>query len=211
MASGRPKTMSAAANNLRLVSDSPDEPSSDLSAILDGCQRGDREMQRELYERCHRQVFRLAVRMVGRQDAADVCQLVFLKMFQSIDQYAGRANFTTWLYRIALNECLQHRRKRGRHPTVHLADYEPPDRQKPATQRLADHELLETALDRIDPELRSLFLLREVEELSYSELASVLDLPEGTIASRLNRARDQLHTILQSIDCDTKTRSPNQC
>ena len=191
--------MSAAANNLRLLNDSADEAIPDLSAVLDGCCRGDREMQRELYERCHQQVFRLAVRMVGRQDASDVCQLVFLKMFQSIDQFAGRSNFTTWLYRIAVNECLQHRRKRGSRPMVHLADYEPPDRHTPATERVADHELLEVALGRIEPELCSLFLLREVEELSYSELADVLHLSEGTVASRLNRARDQLHTVLETI------------
>ncbi len=124
---------------------------------------------------------------------------MYLKVFQSVEQFAGRSNFTTWLYRITVNECLQHRRRRGSHPAVHLADYEPPDPHKPATQRVADHELLEAALARIDPELHGLFLLREVEELSYSELANVMRLSEGTVASRLNRARQQLHKILEAM------------
>ncbi len=198
--------MSAVINHLQLMDDSPDEPPTALSEVIDGCLRGEPQMQRELYDRCHQQVFRLTVRMVGRQDAPDVCQLAFLKAFQSIEQFAGQASFTTWLYRIAVNECLQHRRKRGSHPAVRLTDYEPPDRHKPATERVADRELLEAALQRIDPELRVLFLLREVEELSYSELAHAVQLSEGTVASRLSRVRDQLHSILSEMTSDRAGR-----
>ncbi len=137
--------------------------------------------------------------MVGRQDAADVCQQIYLRVFESIHQFAGRSNLMTWLYRIAVNECLQFRRKRGSRPTVQLADYEPQDRAKSSTETTQQRELLATALGRIDAELRCIFLLRETDELSYAQIAEVLQVPEGTVASRLNRAREQLQEILIAI------------
>lgn len=180
----------------RLVGDSESEA---LSKAVAGCQLRDRQMQRELYELCHEKVYRLCVRMVGRQDAADVCQQTFLKVFQSIDGFAGRSSFMTWLFRIAVNECLQHRRKSSRGRAVNLADFEPPDRAPPATQRVHDRDLLETALARLEPELRCAFLLREVEELSYAQISEALQVPEGTVASRLNRARRELEQALSGL------------
>jgi len=176
-----------------------DDQSETLSAAIAGCQLRDRDMQRRLYELCHEKAYRLCARMVGRQDAADVCQQTFLKVFQSIGSFAGRSSFMTWLFRIAANECLQHRRRTSRARVVNLADIEPPDRAPPATQRIHDRELLEMALARLDPELRCVFLLREVEELSYTQIADAVDLPEGTVASRLSRAREQLQRILTAL------------
>jgi len=168
--------------------------------VIAGCRARDRSMQRELYDRCHDKAFRLCARMVGRQDAADVCQQTLLKVYQSIDQFKGRSQFMTWLFRIAVNECLQHRRKAIRGRTVNLADYEPPDRAAAATQRSQDRELLEVALSRLDPELRCAFLLREVEQLSYAQIAQTMQLPDGTVASRLSRARRRLLQILSGED-----------
>ena len=173
-----------------------DDQTEDLSAAIAGCRLHDRDMQRRLYELCHEKAYRLCLRMVGRHDAADVCQQTFLKVFQSIDGFAGRSSFMTWLFRIAVNECLQHRRKANRGRVVNLADIEPPDRAPPAIQRIHDRDLLEMALSRLDPELRCAFLLREVEELSYRQIAEVIQIPEGTVASRLNRARQQLQATL---------------
>jgi RNA polymerase sigma-70 factor (ECF subfamily) len=170
------------------------------AAMIDGCQQGDPAMQRQLYDRSHQQLFRLAVRMVGRQDASDVCQQAYLKIFSSIRQFAGRSNLMTWLYRITVNECLQHRRNRASRPTLHLAEFEPRDTKQHPIDRAEQRELLEKALERIDPELRCVFLLREVDQLSYSQISQVTDLPEGTVASRLSRAREQLQEILAALD-----------
>jgi RNA polymerase sigma-70 factor (ECF subfamily) len=143
-------------------------------------------------------VYRLAVRMVGTQDAADVAQQTFLQAFWRLDQFDGQSKFETWLYRLTVNESLQHLRKRRRwtQPTL---DYEPaddsPGRDKSAEQK----ELLEQALARLDPELRSIFLLRESEDLSYREIAEALEIPEGTVGSRLNRARRELQEHLISL------------
>lgn len=168
-----------------------------LAAVVTACLSGDLAAHRQLYDACHENVYRLAVRMVGLQDAADVTQQVFLQAFRSIHQFQGGSRFETWLYRLAVNESLQHlrRNRRWRH---HELDREPMDE----TQHGDDaerKELLEQALARIDPELRAIFLLREVEELSYHEIAEALDIPEGTVGSRLNRARRELRRHLSEL------------
>lgn len=137
-------------------------------------------------------------RMVGLDDAADVTQQVFLRVLQIIGQFTGRSRFKTWLYRVAVNEALQHLRRRGRKSAAPL-EHEPPDRSPAHTRQSEESELLECALMRLDPELRSLFLLREVEQLSYREIASVLQINEGTVGSRLNRARELLQQHLVEL------------
>ncbi|MEO8498749.1 MAG: sigma-70 family RNA polymerase sigma factor [Planctomycetota bacterium] len=164
---------------------------------MTACQNGDRAAHRQLYDSCHQNVFRLAVRMVGLQDAADVMQQVFLQAYRSIGQFNGRSRFETWLYRLAVNESLQHlrRNRRWRH---HELDWEPMDETHQGDEA-EQKEVLDQALARIDPELRSTFLLREVEGLSYQELAEALQIPAGTVGSRLNRARRELQRHLSDL------------
>ena len=138
------------------------------------------------------------VRIVGEQDAADVAQQAFLQMFRKLDQFNGQARFETWLYRLAVNESLQHLRRRRRW-TAQPIEKEPVDRGHDDEARSEERELLEMALGQLDPELKSIFLLREIEELSYREIAQVLDVPEGTVGSRLNRARRELQRHLTNL------------
>ena len=168
-----------------------------LFELVEAYQRGDRAAGRQLYDSCQRAVFRLAVRMVGLQDAADVTQQVFFNAFRCLSQFSGRSRFETWLYRLAVNESLQHLRRHQR-SRYHALDWEPMDESQHGddTER---NELLEQALARIDPELRSIFLLREVEGLSYHNIAEALQIPEGTVGSRLNRARRELRQILSDL------------
>ena len=83
---------------------------SGLDAIVASCRKGDSVAQRALYERFHRSVYGLAVRFVGRTEAADLTQEIFLRVFAGLDSFQGTACFSTWLYRVAINECLRHRR-----------------------------------------------------------------------------------------------------
>jgi RNA polymerase sigma-70 factor (ECF subfamily) len=170
----------------------------DLAEVLEGCRAGQREAQQRLYERCRQRVYRLMVRMAGIQDAADVTQQVFLQVFRKLDQFAGLSKFDTWLYRLAVNEALQHLRKRHRWKFQTLSR-EPVSDQSPTGQRHEHKELLDHALSRLEPELRSIFVLRSVEELSYREIAEALDIPEGTVGSRLNRARSELQKYLVEL------------
>jgi DNA-directed RNA polymerase specialized sigma24 family protein len=91
-----------------------------LEQIVAACQCGDRAAQRELYEHCNPRVFRLAVRMVGAQEASDLTQQVFLRVYHSIHQFTGRSGFETWLYRLAVNECLQFLRHAKRNVSTTL-------------------------------------------------------------------------------------------
>lgn len=166
--------------------------------IVAGCQLNDRNAQRQLYERFGQKVYGLMVRMAGADDATDLTQQVFLHVFKTIGQFAAQARFDTWLYRVATNEALQHLRRRQRHPTAALTE-EPSDGRPDRTRTLELRELLDLALQRVDPQLRSLFLLRELEELSYREIADVLGIPEGTVGSRLNRARSELRKHLIAL------------
>jgi RNA polymerase sigma-70 factor (ECF subfamily) len=162
-----------------------------VTEMIAGCRLGDRDAQRRLYESFHRGIYRLLVRMVGIDAAPDVTQQVFLQVFRAIDKYSGRGRFERWLYRVAVNEAFQYlRRKRRRQH--HSLVYEPTDESARGDESTERKELMEQALARLDPALRSICLLREIDELSYREIAETLDIPEGTVGSRLNRARREL-------------------
>lgn len=195
----RRNPFSAASNRAVRGSDIwPGMEDNNLPQIVAACRQGDCIAQRDLYERCGPRVFRLVVRMVGIQEASDVTQQVFLQTYRKIGQFRGRSCFNTWLYRLAINECLQFRR-RGKRRLYAMADDEPADRSAGPMAQAQDRELLDLALERLDCELRSIFLLREIEGLAYRELAEVLKISEGTVASRLNRARAQLKENLHEL------------
>ena len=149
-------------------------------------------------------LYGLVVRMVGDQDAADVLQQVFLQVFVKIGQFAGRARVETWIYRIAINECLQFRRRTARAHCDMPAD-EPIDPAAPHTTRTAQQELMERALEQLTPELRAVFVLREIEGLAYREIAAALQIEQGTVGSRLNQARAQLRKRLIELGWDPTT------
>ncbi len=170
-------------------------PTSSVVNVVSACQQGDRHAQRALYDEFHRQVYRLVTRMVGRDDADDLSQQIFLQVFQKIGQFHGRSQFSTWLYRLATNECLQHLRSRAKKAEVTLA-HQALDASSFKSPLLDNSELLQTALNCLEPDLRNIFLLREIEKLNYRELSETLQISEGTVASRLNRARMQLRQHL---------------
>lgn len=171
------------------------DESDEIAQIVEACQQGDRAAQRHLYEVSHQNVYRLMDRMVGPQDAPDVTQQVFLQVFRKIGQFSGRSQFGTWIYRVAVNEALQHIRRSKRY-RLRMLEQEPMDRSPHSQESFDDKELLEQALAMLDPGLRSIFLLREVEGLTYREIAEALKIAEGTVGSRLNRARRELREHL---------------
>jgi len=174
------------------------ETDSDASLVTRG-QAGDRDAHRQLYELYGPKVFRLMVRMVGSQDAVDLTQQVFLQVYRKMHQFAGNSKFGTWLYRVAVNEALQYRRRQQNRPVTQPLLSDVPSRKK-GGEAFEARESLEFALAAIEPELREIFLLREVEQLSYDTLAEVLEMPAGTVASRLNRARRELKAALEPLD-----------
>lgn len=156
--------------------------------LLEACRCGNRDAQRQLYQQHCDSVYRLMFRMAGSSHADDLTQQVFLAIFQRLEKFQGRSLFSSWLYRVASNEALQflRRKRRATHQSIVV---DPADPMPDAEDQLDQHDLLEYALGRLTPELRAIFLLRESEGLSYYEIAMAMDIAEGTVASRLNRAR----------------------
>jgi RNA polymerase sigma-70 factor (ECF subfamily) len=169
-----------------------------LARVLAGCRQCRPESQRELVMQTQDRVFRTVFRLVGLEDADDVSQQVYLQVFRQLDQFDGRSQFRTWLYRITINEALQHLRRRKGMRTETLAA-EPQDQGSNHCHREENRELLSVALSEIDPQLRSIFLLREAEGLTYEQIAKAVGIPMGTVASRLSRAREELQARLRML------------
>jgi RNA polymerase sigma-70 factor (ECF subfamily) len=134
--------------------------------------------------------------MVGQQDADDLTQQTFVRAFTKLDQFSGDSKFETWLYRLATNEALQHLRREKHRRTKELI-VEPAMQ---ATDHVEQDErvaMVRQALDQLDPELRVIFTLKEESGLSYQDIAATLGIPEGTVGSRLNRARRELRRLIE--------------
>ena len=174
-----------------------------------------REGAEEAYERLivlyQQPVYNLVHRlMTDPSDACDVVQEVFLKIFRNIRLFRGNSSLKTWIYRIAVNEAYNHRRWFSRHQGQEVGigrddnsksfenTFSDPGR-SPFDLTL-DHEkraLIEEALDKLNPNFRAAVILRDVEDLSYEEIAVVLDVSLGTVKSRILRGREALRKILE--------------
>ncbi len=159
------------------------------------CREGDRMAQQSLYDMCQPLVSRVTAKIVGQQDAPDVTQNVFLQVFRKLNSFEGNARFETWLYRLTVNAALQHLRKLNRRKVESLVE-EPMSRNPTDEQSHAQRELLDEALQRLSPDLRVIFILKEVESKPYEEISTIANIPAGTVGSRLTRARQELRRHL---------------
>ncbi len=166
------------------------------SELVARCQQRDREAQRVLYVRTSDRIYRLLVRMTGSHDTAfDLAQETYLRAFARISQFDGRASVATWLYRIAVTEALQFLR-RAKRVRGDLAGNESDASIESATEQ-SDRKLdLGDALAALDPTDRSVLLLRYQQGLDYRVIAEIVGCAEGTVASRLSRARERLRRCL---------------
>jgi len=167
--------------------------------IIKRASAGERAAQRELYEHFRDRTYRLVRRIVGDSDADDVTQDCFLKVFAKLQSFRFESQFSTWLHRLAVNESLQHIRSRSRRKENCRPIFDEDLGQVDGVASMENAELLETALSRIEPELRIVFELKEVDELPYSQIAEIVGIPEGTVGSRLNRARTELRDHLTQL------------
>jgi RNA polymerase sigma-70 factor (ECF subfamily) len=168
-------------------------------------QRGDTNAFEILVRRHEKTIFNLVYRMLGDYDeAAETSQEVFLSAYRAIDRFRGDANFSTWLYRIALNHTSTRRRSLNRHQqrSVAIEDTEPVrDPQPGPAETLEKKELRERvqkALNSLEPDDATLILLRDMQDIPYDEVARLLEIPVGTVKSRLHRARQALKSQLAS-------------
>lgn len=175
------------------------------AATIRAAQRGDREAFDRLVEAHYRSVYNTAYRMLGTSSAAaDATQTVFLRVFEALSSFRGDASFSTWLYRITMNVCLDELRRRKHQPLSLTEDDEdgetvgerdlPDDSAQPArtAEQRELQRLVHAALSRLPEDFRTIVVLYDLRGLSYQEIAEVLDIPLGTVKSRLNRARQAL-------------------
>lgn len=154
-------------------------------------------------------VYSLALRMVGNEeDARDMAQEAFIRAFNSLASFRGESKFSVWLYRLTSNICIDFLRGRAKRRTVSLnwededgeeGELEIPDERFSPEARLERTELRESVrrgLDSLSPEYREILLLREINGLSYDEISRALSLEEGTVKSRIFRARKKLSEFL---------------
>jgi RNA polymerase sigma-70 factor (ECF subfamily) len=170
--------------------------------VVEACRRGDRDAFRALYDAYKDKVYSIALYFFHRdeQAAADVTQQVFLKLMTGIGQYRGEAQFSTWLYRLVMNVCLDRSRRAKAAPQT--MDPVALDRRPAAGSHEDDFERrqmagrIQAAVSSLSPKMRAAVLLRYFDDLSYAEMAAVLGCSIGTVASRLNRAHDLLAAAL---------------
>ena len=185
---------------------------SDLSdaELVSQAQRGNAEAFGQLVLKYQDRVFNTMYRMChNHADAMDLTQTAFVRAFEAIDRFAAKANFYTWIYRIAVNGLISQRRAEKRRPrlALHVGNEDgfasdPPAPAEADPVRRADNSeqcvRVSAALAQVDEEFRLAVLLRDVEGLDYQTISEILDAPVGTVKSRIHRGRLMLRDLLAS-------------
>jgi RNA polymerase sigma-70 factor (ECF subfamily) len=186
-----------------------------VNALVRRCVSGDAAAWQEIVQQYHRRIYNICYRFSGSpDDASDLAQEVFIKMYRTLSTYdTTRASFMTWVTTVTRNLLVDHFRK-GKYDRVTdsldatpgnqedgltLAEQLEDQNPNPET-RLRSQEIQKSvheALKRLSPELREAVILRDLQDLDYKDIAKVLNVPEGTVKSRINRGRTELARVLQ--------------
>jgi len=178
------------------------------------CQTGDSDAFNDLVTRYRNRVFTMIYGMVrNEQEAWDLAQESFLRVWRSIHRFNGQSSFYTWLYRVVTNVTIDALRRKGVHGEVEFDDQIAPGNVDPASRttpsaaplphsKLDQKEIrqrIDEAIDKLSPGQRAVIVMRELEDLSYHEIAEILDCSIGTVMSRLFYARKKLQTLLRDV------------
>lgn len=193
------------------MSEAPHQQRISDEALVAACRRGEAAAFGRLVTRYQDRVYNLILRMVGHgEDARELTQDAFLHALQSLTRFKGESRFYTWLFRIAVNAALSHRRRTARAGFLSLQqlkdetgiepDLPRPDRHDedgPADcQRNEVRRLVAEALETLDPDARAIVVLKDIEGCDYQQIGAILQIPLGTVKSRLHRARMELKARL---------------
>ena len=186
-----------------------------VNALVRRCVSGDAAAWQEIVQQFHRRIYNICYRFSGSaEDAADLSQEVFIKMYRTLGTFdTSRASFMTWVTTVTRNLLVDHFRKGKYDRITDSLDATPGNQEDGLT--LADQledgaaspearmrsqetqKLVHEALKRLSPELREAVILRDLQDLDYKDIAKVLNVPEGTVKSRINRGRTELARLLQ--------------
>ena len=187
-------------------------------ALVERCLAGDQAAWDQIVRQHWRKVFNLAYKFVGRHDEAeDLTQDIFLKIFKALHTFDRRANFQTWLISISRNLCIDHYRSVRKERETMARDVDasqlaPVSRERGPHSQLEQTDLknlVKLALAELPPALRQAVVLRDLQEFSYQEIADQLGLPEGTVKSRINRGRLELARQLRRLQSHGSARRPS--
>jgi RNA polymerase sigma-70 factor (ECF subfamily) len=173
--------------------------------LISRCQQGDQDALKEIFNQYHKKVYRIAHGVVRqREEALDIVQEVFIKLFRSIHQFRGKSKFYTYLYRMTMNTSIDHTRKMKKVPPLSIDEeegFQLSDDAERRPDRILDHKELEEkvkwAMDQLSPDQKAALIFREVEGLSYQEIAEATGSSIGTVMSRLHYGRKKVQELLK--------------
>ena len=173
--------------------------------MISRCQQGDQEALKEIFDKYHKKVYRIAYGVVRhREEALDIVQEVFIKLFRSIKNFKGKSHFYTYLYRMVMNTAIDHARKTGKQFISSLDEegsFEPSDELEKGPERILLQKELEErvkgAMEKLPAEQRAALIFRDVEGLSYQEMAEAMGCSIGTVMSRLHYGRKRIQELLK--------------
>ncbi|GAB6157919.1 sigma-70 family RNA polymerase sigma factor [Desulfotomaculum varum] len=173
--------------------------------LVERSKKGDREAFEHLVQLYENKVYTIAYRLMGNHaDAADLAQEAFIKIYQALPNFRGDSSFSTWIYHITVNVCRDELRKRQRRPTVSLDEPAADGNNNtyeirsvaPGPEEMLDRSetqaMIQQCLNALSDDYRTILVMREIQELSYEEIADILGCSLGTVKSRLSRARQAL-------------------
>ncbi|MCC6484466.1 MAG: sigma-70 family RNA polymerase sigma factor [Armatimonadetes bacterium] len=181
--------------------------------LIERCKLRDAAAYNELYSLYERKMYNFALRMSGNpDDAEDIVQETFIRVFNAIQNFRGEANFSTWVFRIANNVFLDMRKKAKAHPQTSLQDAleleesevtrqieDPSPQPQDVAQQAELNRIMQRAINSLPDYQKTMVILYHTQNKSYEEIAEIMNLPIGTVKSRLNRARIALKSKLQPI------------
>jgi len=184
-----------------------ERPATPDLALIERAQQGDRHAVDQLVTKYQTRAYQYAYRLTGNQDdASDLVAEAFVRVYTALPKFRRDSRFTTWLFRIVTNCFLDQKKKERRRPTAQLEDtwVDPDavttiaDRESPveSSERLERDEVMQQAIEQLPENQRAMIAMFHLENLSYEDIAATLDMPIGTVKSRLNRARLALREIL---------------
>jgi RNA polymerase sigma factor (sigma-70 family) len=186
-----------------------------VNLLVRRCIAGDAAAWEEIVRRYNRRIYNICYRFAGSgDDAEDLTQEVFIKMYRTLNSYdVGRGAFMTWVTTITRNLLVDHFRKTKQHRVTDSLDSAPSEHEDamPLSDQIEDKgpapdthvqsretgQTVHQALQKLSPELREAVILRDLQDMDYREIATVLKVPEGTVKSRINRGRAELARLLQ--------------
>ena len=202
-----------------MLASSAPSSSESIDELIERCLAGDQRAWDRIVTLHWRRVFNVAYKFVGRHDVAeDLTQEIFLKIFRALGTFDRRANFQTWLISVSRNLCIDHYRSVRKERelvdrNVDAEDVSPVSREPDAFTALERGDrriLLHRALKQLPDTLRTAVVMRDIQEQSYRDIARALDLPEGTVKSRINRGRHELARQIRRLTAEAEAEARSE-